>query len=79
MVHAAEEARSTVVHPTALVAPGARLGQGVVIGPWCSVGPDVTIEDGVELISHVVVDGTRVWGRVHAIFRFAPWAWPRRI
>ncbi|ANA14908.1 MULTISPECIES: acyl-ACP--UDP-N-acetylglucosamine O-acyltransferase [Acetobacter] len=69
-MHAAEEARSTVVHPTALVAPGARLGQGVVIGPWCSVGPDVTIEDGVELISHVVVDGHTRLGAGSRYFPF---------
>ncbi len=49
------------VHPTAIVAPGASLGAGVRIGPWCSIGPDVIIEDGVEMVSHVVVDGhTRI-------------------
>lgn len=56
------------IHPSALVAPGARLGEGVRIGPFCVVGPDVTLGDGVDLQSHVVVDGvttigprTRVW------------------
>jgi UDP-N-acetylglucosamine acyltransferase len=49
------------VHATAIVAPGATLGSGVRIGPWCSVGADVVLEDGVQLVSHVVVDGrTRV-------------------
>jgi UDP-N-acetylglucosamine acyltransferase len=51
----------TSIHPTAIVAPGARIGQGVEIGPWSTVGPDVEIADGVKLISHVVVDGhTRI-------------------
>ncbi|WP_239020052.1 acyl-ACP--UDP-N-acetylglucosamine O-acyltransferase [Novacetimonas maltaceti] len=45
------------IHPSSIVAPGARIGRGVSIGPWCTVGPDVVIEDGVRLISHVVVDG----------------------
>jgi UDP-N-acetylglucosamine acyltransferase len=49
------------VHPSALVDPAAILGHDVRIGPFCVVGPDVTIEDGVELVSHVVVDGhTRI-------------------
>jgi UDP-N-acetylglucosamine acyltransferase len=33
------------------------LGRDVFIGPFCTVGPDVVIEDGARLISHVVVDG----------------------
>ena len=49
------------IHPTAIVAPGAAIGEGVRIGPWCQVGGDVVIGDGAELVSHVVVDGhTRV-------------------
>ena len=49
------------IHPTAIVAPGATLGQDVRIGPWCSVGAHVALDDGVELVSHVVVDGrTRI-------------------
>ena len=55
------ETESVVIHPTAIVAPGAELGVGVRIGPFCTVGPDVIIEDGAELMSHVVVDGhTRI-------------------
>jgi UDP-N-acetylglucosamine acyltransferase len=50
-----------VIHPTAMVARTAELGAGVKIGPYCTVGPRVVIEDGTELVSHVVVDGhTRI-------------------
>ena len=50
-----------VVHPTSVVARTAELGVGVRIGPFCTVGPEVVIEDGAELVSHVVVDGrTRI-------------------
>jgi UDP-N-acetylglucosamine acyltransferase len=57
----ARHAVATFVHPTAIVARGAELGDGVRIGPYCSVGADVVIEDRAELISHVVVDGlTRI-------------------
>ena len=51
----------TVIHPTASVAHDAELGEGVRIGPFCTVGAKVAIEDGAELVSHVVVDGhTRI-------------------
>ena len=53
--------RTTFVHPSAIVARGAEIGDGVRIGPFCSVGANVVIEDRAELISHVVVDGhTRI-------------------
>jgi UDP-N-acetylglucosamine acyltransferase len=49
------------IHPAALVDPAAVLGRNVRIGPFCTVGPDVVIEDGAELISHVAIDGhTRI-------------------
>jgi UDP-N-acetylglucosamine acyltransferase len=49
------------IHPSALVDPAAILGRDVRIGPFCTVGPDVVIEDGAELVSHVVVEGhTRI-------------------
>ena len=35
------------VHPMAVVAPGARLGADVEIGPFVFVGPHVTLGDGV--------------------------------
>ncbi len=53
-----------MIHPTALVEDGARLGAGVEIGPFCHVGPRVALEDGVKLLSHVVVKGvTRLGAR----------------
>ena len=55
------------IHPTAVVDPAAVLGVDVRIGAFCTVGPHVTIEDGTELISHVVVDGhTRIGAGVVA-------------
>ena len=49
------------IHPTAVVAAGATIGTGARVGPWCHVGPNVVLEDGATLISHVVVDGhTRI-------------------
>lgn len=54
-------ATATTIHPSAIVDARAHLGMNVTIGPFCTVGPDVTIEDGASLVSHVVVDGrTRI-------------------
>jgi len=61
---------ATVIHPTAIVADGARIGQGVRIGPFCTVGPDVTIGDGAQLGSHVVVDGHTLIGEAAQLFPF---------
>ena len=61
----------TQIHPTAAVAPGAVIGEGCLIGPACVVGPDVVLEAGVELISHVVVDGHTRLGAGVKVFPFA--------
>jgi UDP-N-acetylglucosamine acyltransferase len=58
------------IHPSAIVARGAELGAGVSIGPWCSIGANVVIEDGARLVSHVVVDGHTVIGADVVLFPF---------
>lgn len=59
------------VHPTAVVDPAARLGEGCVVGPFCVVGPEVVLGEGVELRSHVVVSGDTVLGEETVAFPFA--------
>lgn len=59
------------VHPTAVVAGGARLAAGARVGPYCVIGPEVEIGEGCELIAHVVVAGrTRIGARTR-VFPFA--------
>ncbi len=58
------------IHPLAVVAPGARLGVGVEIGPFCTVGADAEIGDGARLVSHVVVDGHTAIGAGATLFPF---------
>jgi UDP-N-acetylglucosamine acyltransferase len=43
------------VHPTAVVAEGARLAAGVRVGPYAVVEPDTVIGEGCEIRAHVVV------------------------
>lgn len=59
------------VHPSSVVEPGATLGSGVRIGPFCHVSGEAVLGDGVELMSHVSVQGrttigddTTVWPQV---------------
>jgi UDP-N-acetylglucosamine acyltransferase len=56
------------VHPTAVVAPGARLGKDVSIGPFAVIEDDTTIGDGCEIRAHAVVKRFTTLGqgnRVH--------------
>ncbi|WP_237216948.1 acyl-ACP--UDP-N-acetylglucosamine O-acyltransferase [Falsiroseomonas oryziterrae] len=50
-------ASDALIHPGAVVAPGARIAPGCRIGPGCVVGPDCVLDEGVELVAHVVLDG----------------------
>ena len=59
------------IHPLAVVAPGAQLGADVEIGPFCTVGNDVVIGDGVRLLSHVVIDGHTEIGAQAVLYPFA--------
>ncbi len=59
-----------LIHPTAIVSPDAFIGRGVKIGPFCTVGPDVVLEDDVELVSHVVVEGKTRVGAGAKLFPF---------
>ncbi len=61
----------TEIHATALVAKGAEIGKDVKIGPYCTVGANVKLDDGVDLVSHVVVDGITSVGANTKIFPFA--------
>ncbi|MFV0295160.1 MAG: acyl-ACP--UDP-N-acetylglucosamine O-acyltransferase [Hyphomicrobiaceae bacterium] len=59
------------IHPTAIIEDGARVGDGTRIGPYCHVGPRVTLSEGCELVSHVVVAGNTTIGARTRIFPFA--------
>lgn len=61
----------TEIHATAAVSSSAKIGAGCKIGPGCVIGPDVVLEDGVELIAHVMVDGHTRLGAGVKVFPFA--------
>jgi UDP-N-acetylglucosamine acyltransferase len=58
-----------VIHPTAQVDPGARLGARVTVGAFSIIGPDVDVGEGTTIGSHCVITGpTRIGNdnRIHA-------------
>lgn len=59
------------IHPTALVDSSADLGADVTVGPFCVVGPDVTLGDGVVLHSHVAITGRSTLGEMCQVYPFA--------
>ncbi|GAB1394822.1 acyl-ACP--UDP-N-acetylglucosamine O-acyltransferase [Rhodocyclaceae bacterium] len=61
----------TVIHPTALVDAGARLGENVEIGAYSVIGANVEIGDGTWIGPHVVINGPTKIGRENRIFQFA--------
>jgi len=64
-------AGAPIIHASADVEPGAKLAAGVSIGPYCHVGPEVELAEGVALVSHVSVAGTTTIGARTRIFPFA--------
>ena len=54
---------ATHVHPSAVVDPTARLGDGVRIGAFTLVGPEVEIGDGTEVGAHCSITGPARIGR----------------
>ena len=60
-----------IIHPTAVVAPGARLGDGVEVGAYAVIGPDVEIGANTRIAAHAIVEGPTRIGRDNQIFQFA--------
>jgi len=60
-----------VIHPTAIVHPGARLAQGVEVGPYAVIGEHVEIGAGTTIGSHAVIVGRTRIGSNNRIFHHA--------
>ena len=61
----------TNIHPTAIVDPAAKLGDGVQVGPYAIVGPGVTLGAGTVVQAHAIVDGDTTLGENCQVFPFA--------
>lgn len=60
-----------MIHPQAIIEPGAVIGNNVTIGPWTYISSNVVIGDNCEISSHVVINGPTKIGQGNRIFQFA--------
>ena len=60
-----------MIHPTAIVYPGAELAEGVEIGPYAIIGKNVRIGRGTQIGPHSVIDGWTEIGEENQIFHMA--------
>ncbi len=61
---------ATNIHKTAIVDSAATIADDVQIGPYCIVGPDVSIGTGTVLGPHCVIDGHTTIGQNNTFYRF---------
>ena len=58
------------IHPTAVVDGRAKVHPSCVIGPYCTIGADVELDEGCELTSHVVIEGPSKVGMQNKFYPF---------
>jgi len=60
-----------VIHPLAIVDPGAKIGKDVQIGAFSIIGAGVEIGDGTWIGPHVVINGPTRIGSGNRIYQFS--------
>ena len=61
----------SLIHPTALIAEGARLDPSVSVGPYAVIGANVTIGANTTIGAHCVIEGHTTLGQDNRVFQFA--------
>lgn len=62
---------SNLIHSTAIIEDGAKLGNNVQVGPYSVIGAHVVLYDNVVVKSHVVIEGHTHIGEGTTIYPFA--------
>ena len=60
-----------MIHPTAIIEPGARLAAGVSVGAYSLIGAQVELGEGSAIGPHVVIEGKVRLGRGNRVSQFA--------
>lgn len=60
-----------MIHPQAIIEPGAKVADGVNIGPWSYIGAEVDIDRDCVIEPHVVIKGPTKIGAGTHIYQFA--------
>lgn len=61
----------SLIHPTAIVDPGAHIGSGTSIGAYSVIGPHVVLGRDNRIGPHVVIEGHTIIGDRNQVFQFA--------
>ncbi|MFT6387196.1 MAG: UDP-N-acetylglucosamine acyltransferase [Cellvibrionaceae bacterium] len=59
------------IHASAIIDPSAKLADGVQVGPYSIIGPDVEIDSNSIVESHVVIKGPTKIGKNNHIYQFS--------
>jgi UDP-N-acetylglucosamine acyltransferase len=59
------------IHPTAIIDPGAELGDNLVIGPYCVINAGVKLGSGCHLHNNVTIDGPAEIGENNEFYSYA--------
>jgi len=62
---------ATEIHPTAVVDPGAELGEGVQVGPYAVIRAGVRLGDGCVVHNHATLDGPSDIGPGNVFYSYA--------
>lgn len=65
-----DPSRLSSIHPSAIIAPNAQIGENVEIGPWCVVGANAVLEENVKLHANVIIDGHTILRQGVEVFPF---------
>jgi len=60
-----------MIHPTAIIQPGAKIADNVSVGPYTVIGEHVVVGPGTTIASHVVIEGWTEIGSDNRIFQFS--------
>ncbi len=60
-----------MIHPTAIVDPGARIAESAEIGPYSIIGADVEIGPRTRILGHVFMEGPLAIGEDNVFFPYA--------
>jgi UDP-N-acetylglucosamine acyltransferase len=60
-----------LIHPTAIIEPGAQLDEGVIVGAYAYVGSAVQLGRGSQVYHHATVEGNTWVGAENRIFPYA--------
>jgi UDP-N-acetylglucosamine acyltransferase len=58
------------IHPTAVIEPGAQLGETVSVGPYTVIRSAVRVDEGTTIGPHCVIEGHTTIGRDNRILQF---------